>query len=141
MSLELADEKTEVVEFAEGFVFLGEDVNHRYPEELPNELRPVPDKRTLYVGRQGSSVRLWKGHIVVHDRESTLIEVPVALVAHLVVFGSVLVTPAVIAEASGRVGRSCSCPVMAGCMVGSMVLIRRVRHCAGVSIERVMMKR
>lgn len=100
VALDLAEDKTDVREFSEGFVFLGEDVNHRYPEELPHELRPAPDQRTLYVGRQGATVRLDRGQVVVTRRSTRLLEVPMSLVSHLVVFGSVVVTPAVIAVAS-----------------------------------------
>lgn len=105
IALDLADDKTEVVSFSEGFVFLGEDVNHKYPEELPHELRHVPDRRTLYLGRQGSTVRLRQGQVVVSDRDNDLLSVPSSLVGQVVCFGSVMLTPAVVAHA-GKEGWS-----------------------------------
>jgi len=100
LSLDLSETKTVVREFSEGFVFLGEDVNHKYPENLPYELRPVPDHRTLYVGRQGSMVRLKSGQLIVEHKKQILVSIPSSLVSQIVLFGSVMVTPAVTAEAS-----------------------------------------
>lgn len=102
ISMKLTEGKAQIVAFQEGFVFLGEDVNHKYPEDLPIELRPVADRRTLYVGRQGAMVRLNKGRIRVTDREQEIVSIPASFVGQIVTFGSVIISPAVIANASAK---------------------------------------
>lgn len=91
LGMELGEDKTEVVSFQEGFAFLGEDVNARYPPSSGEPLEE-PDKRTLYVGHQGAGVRVARGRLVVDRQGSELLSVPSGQLGRLVLFGSVGLT-------------------------------------------------
>ena len=93
LGLRLGAEKTEVTEFAEGFAFLGEEFNDRYPAVV--EPRAEPTRRTLYVGHQGAWVSLRSGRIRVSRRDNELLSVPLAHVGRLVVAGSVSLSPGI----------------------------------------------
>ncbi|MEO5678471.1 MAG: reverse transcriptase domain-containing protein [Acidimicrobiales bacterium] len=61
MALDLAEDKTEVLGFADGFVFLGEDVNVRYPElprlerlDEPGRLRDRGHRTCDRAGSEGA---------------------------------------------------------------------------------------
>ncbi|MBI1759054.1 MAG: CRISPR-associated endonuclease Cas1 [Actinobacteria bacterium] len=87
VGLELHPDKTEVMSFAEGFAFLGGDFAGPYPEHT--EPRQQPDRRTLYVGRQGSSVHLAKGKLLVSRGKDELLAVPQSQVGRITLFGAV----------------------------------------------------
>lgn len=85
----VGDDKSKVVSFKDGFAFLGEEFNERYPPASPNAKRLEPARRSLYVGHQGSGVRVDRGRIVVHRGDEELLSVPSGHVARIVLFGSV----------------------------------------------------
>jgi CRISP-associated protein Cas1 len=87
VGLELNEDKTEVMSFAEGFAFLGEEFTDRYPSAEAE--RQQPDRRTLYVGRQGAGVHLSQGKLVVSRDDEDLLAVPVTQVGRVVLFGAV----------------------------------------------------
>jgi CRISPR-associated endonuclease Cas1 len=72
----------------EGFAFLGEDFAGPYPTvEEPHQ---QPDQRTLYVGRQGASVHVAKGKVIVSDHDDEeLLAAPLTHVGRVVLFGAV----------------------------------------------------
>ena len=89
LGLELNKEKTRMVTFSEGFAFLGEEFTAGYP---PTELRAPqeePDRRVLYVAKDGAVVRSSKGQIVVSEDEADLLVVPSSNVGAIVLFGNV----------------------------------------------------
>jgi len=85
----VGSDKTEVTTFAEGFVFLGEEIGPRYPTQSPTQWRAEPERRTVHVGRQGAGVRLARGRLKVMDGDEELLSVPVTHVARLVLAGAV----------------------------------------------------
>ncbi|HEY6798600.1 MAG TPA: CRISPR-associated endonuclease Cas1 [Kineosporiaceae bacterium] len=87
LGLELHPGKTAVMSYAEGFTFLGEDFAGPYPGA--DAARQQPDRRTLYVGRQGSSIHLAKGRIVVSHDDEELLSAPQTHVGRIVIFGAV----------------------------------------------------
>ena len=89
IGMKLGDDKTIVTSFEEGFTYLGEDFGPRYPPADVAE-PPAPDRRVLYVGAQGSRVRIRAGRVLVESKDDTvLVDVPQTQVAHLVCLGSV----------------------------------------------------
>lgn len=86
--MSLGADKTEVMSFADGFCFLGEDFGPRYPPAMDHRVE-VPDRRTVYVGVAGSRVRIDDGRIIVEREEDRLLDVPAGLVARIVCFGPV----------------------------------------------------
>ncbi len=56
IGMELAEDKSAVMSFEEGFCFLGEDFGPRYPPALEESRVHEPTRRVLYVGLQGSRV-------------------------------------------------------------------------------------
>ena len=85
----MGSDKLEVVNFRKGFVFLGEEFNHRYPPTDTHHRRGAPEHRTLYVGEQGARVRISKGRIIVEKGDTELLSVPARHVARIVLAGSV----------------------------------------------------
>ncbi|MGQ0841593.1 CRISPR-associated endonuclease Cas1 [Actinokineospora sp.] len=81
-------DKTEVMSFADGFTFLGEDFGPRYPPVVEHGTR-VPEHRTMYLGVQGSWARIGEGRVVVAKDGEELLDVPAGLVARIVCFGAV----------------------------------------------------
>ncbi|MGL5863148.1 MAG: reverse transcriptase domain-containing protein [Phycicoccus sp.] len=78
-----------VMSFDEGFTFLGEDFGPRYP---PKQTAGViePERRSLYLGLQGSRVRTQAGRLVVESADDAdLIDVPSSRVSRIVCFGSI----------------------------------------------------
>lgn len=86
----LGAEKTRVASFEEGFAFLGEDFGPRYPPALDDHRCADPDERVLYVGLQGSRVRIKAGRLLVESADdASMLDVPTSQVARIVCFGSV----------------------------------------------------
>ena len=56
LGMELGAEKTAVASFFEGFAFLGEDFGPRYPPAEGEGRIREPDKKILYVAKQGSRI-------------------------------------------------------------------------------------
>jgi len=85
----LGVDKTMSVSFEEGFTYLGEEFNLRYPEDAPNRRRLEPKRRSLIVGHQGAGVRISKGRLVVSREKSEVLSVPASQVGRVVLSGSV----------------------------------------------------
>lgn len=86
----LGEDKTEIMTFEEGFAFLGEDFGPKYPPFLPLQHVPDPEDRVLYVGVQGSRVRISQGRVLVEDgTDKELLDVPSGQVMRVVTFGAV----------------------------------------------------
>ena len=83
------EDKTEVMSFSEGFAFLGEDVNTRYPSPTVLEERREPERKALYVSTEGAVVRIEKGQIHVSDDHKDLLVVPSSHVGAMCLIGSV----------------------------------------------------
>jgi len=88
LGLRTGEEDTEVVDFASGFAFLGEEFTSRYP---PDGSPPLAEgrRRTLYVGHQGSYVAIRRGRVVVGRRKVELLSLPSSHVGRIVTAGSV----------------------------------------------------
>lgn len=82
-------DKTEVVTFADGFVFLGEEIGPRYPTSSPTQFRSEPERRTLHIGVQGAGVVIDRGRLKVLDDGDELLSVPITQVARIVLAGAV----------------------------------------------------
>lgn len=90
LGMELNADKTRVATFEEGFTFLGEDFGPRYPPHLGSLGVEAPDERVVYVGHQGSRVRIEAGRVIVESSDNTvLLDVASSQVSRLVCFGSV----------------------------------------------------
>jgi len=89
IGLRLGVDKTEVVSFDDGFIFVGEEFNSTYP--LTTELHDVqpPERRTIYVATDGAYVRVEGGQVVVSKKQQELLAVPHTLVGGLTIVGSV----------------------------------------------------
>lgn len=95
IGMELNENKSKVMSFAEGFCFLGEDFGPKYPLVI-DESQGDCGRRTLFVGRQGSRVRMKSGRIVVDSKDgAALLDVPQGQVERLVCFGAVGVSAGV----------------------------------------------
>jgi CRISP-associated protein Cas1 len=93
--LRLGADKSDVMSFADGFTFLGEDFGPRYPPRLDVRVE-TPDRRVLYLGRQGSRVRVGNGRVVVETGDDQeLLDVASGLVGRIVTFGAVGVSAGV----------------------------------------------
>ena len=90
LGMRLGTTKSEVMSFHEGFCFLGEDFGPRYPP-APDDHRVIdPPRRVLYVGLQGSRVRIDGGRCKVESpQDQELLDVPSGTVERLVCFGAV----------------------------------------------------
>ena len=90
IGMSLGEDKTEVMNFDDGFCFLGEDFGSRYPPSTDSHRVEVPTRRILYCGRQGSRVFTKNGRVVVESKDNTtLADVPKNLVSRIVCFGAV----------------------------------------------------
>ena len=92
LGMELGAEKTAVASFFEGFAFLGEDFGPRYPPAESEGRIREPDKKILYVAKQGSRIQVRKGRVQVIQDDHELLSVPVSDISRMVCFGSVGVT-------------------------------------------------
>jgi CRISP-associated protein Cas1 len=89
LGLELNKEKTRLVTFAEGFAFLGEEFTAGYPPPDGSAPQEEPDRRVLYVAKDGAVVRSSKGQIIVSEDTENLLTVPSSNVGAIVLFGNV----------------------------------------------------
>lgn len=92
LGMELGAEKTAVASFFEGFAFLGEDFGPRYPPAEGEGRIREPDKKILYVAKQGSRIQVRKGRVQVIQDDHELLSVPASDISRMVCFGSVGVT-------------------------------------------------
>lgn len=95
IGMELGPDKTTVMFFDEGFAFLGEEFGPRYPPVVPENRVREPDKKVLYVAKQGSYIQVRKGRINVLQGDTELLSAPVSEIARIVCFGSIGVTAGV----------------------------------------------
>ena len=86
LDMSLSEEKTSVMSFDEGFVFLGEEVSHRYP--AAPEPAPAMKRRSVFVARDGSVIRIADGQLIVSHDDEDLLKVPQTLVGSIAVYGS-----------------------------------------------------
>lgn len=89
LGMELGAEKTAVASFFEGFAFLGEEFGPRYPPAEGEGRIREPDKKILYVAKQGSRIQVRKGRVQVIQDDHELLSVPVSDISRMVCFGSV----------------------------------------------------
>jgi CRISP-associated protein Cas1 len=89
IGLELGSDKTEIAFFADGFAFLGEDFNSIYPTNDPTAGIREPDRKTLHVTRDGATVRISKGQIIVSINKDDLLTVPTSQIGSVVIHGAV----------------------------------------------------
>ena len=91
LTMTLSEDKTAVMSFDEGFCFLGEDFGPRYPPVVADHrLDDDPHGNVVYVGRQGSRVRIRSGRLLVESTDDVeLLNVPQSQVGRVVCFGSV----------------------------------------------------
>lgn len=90
IGMQLGADKTAVMSFDEGFCFLGEDFGPRYPPAVPHHRVTVPEKRVVYVGSQGSHVRIQQGRLIVESKDDApLLDVPTGQVSRIACFGAV----------------------------------------------------
>lgn len=89
IDMELGAEKTGIMSFDEGFAFLGEEFGPRYPPDVGETRVNEPDKKVLYVARQGSRIQVSKGRLEVVRNETELLSAPISDIARIVCFGSV----------------------------------------------------
>ena len=92
IGVKMGADKTDVMSFDEGFAFLGEDFGPRYPPAVDGARSPEPERKLLYVAKQGSRVAVRSGRVIVERDESQLLSVPTSQVGRLVCFGSVGIT-------------------------------------------------
>ena len=85
----LGKDKTMTTTFDDGFYFLGEEVNAKYPAHTPTATRSEPTQRALYVGLQGSHVRIDRGRLVVAKGDDELMTLPTGHVERVVLSGAV----------------------------------------------------
>ena len=89
LGMELNEEKTATMDFAEGFAFLGEEFGPRYPPHEPDHRVPEPLDRVVYVAQPGGRISLKRGRLLVtRPDDSVALDVPSGQVARLVSFGS-----------------------------------------------------
>lgn len=93
LGLAIDAEKSQLMDFARGFAFLGEDFNDRYPPADLDERIDRRARRVLYVGVQGAFVSVSAGRVRVTRRKAELLSVPQQHVERVVGFGSVTVSP------------------------------------------------
>lgn len=91
LDMTLGEDKTEIMSFDEGFCFLGEDFGPRYPPVVTDHrVEEAAAGKVVYVGRQGSRVRIRSGRLLVESKDdAALLDVPQSHVSRVVCFGSV----------------------------------------------------
>jgi CRISPR-associated protein Cas1 len=96
LGMRLGAEKSDVMSFADGFTFLGEDFGPRYPPVMDDHRAVEPARRVLYAGVQGCRVRLAAGRLIVESgQDQELLNVPSGQMERLVCFGAVGVSAGV----------------------------------------------
>lgn len=98
--LELNTEKTQVLSYRKGFVFLGDEIKvlpkrSQKIAQSPASATVVPVKRTLYLGKPGSLLRVNKGTLLVEVRGKSELSLPQGQVSRIVCIGPVGVTAGV----------------------------------------------
>lgn len=90
LGMSLGVEDTEIMSFAQGFSFLGEDFGPRYPPLVEGDRVVEPAAKVVYVASQGGRIRVRAGRLIVENsQEVKVLDVPTAHVSRLVCFGSV----------------------------------------------------
>lgn len=91
LEMTLGDDKTDIMSFDDGFCFVGEDFGPRYPPALPDHRVEGTDSgKVVYVGRQGSRIRIKAGRLLVESTDKALLlDLPQSQVARVVCFGSI----------------------------------------------------
>ena len=89
LGLELGEEKTMTASYEQGFYFVGEELNTKYPPDGTGHAFDAPQAKTLHVGVQGAGVRISKGRIIVNRNDKVLLDAPSGHVGRLVLAGSV----------------------------------------------------
>ncbi len=96
LGMTLGAEDTQVFSFEEGFTFPGEDFGPRYPAPLPGLGVAEPERKVLYLGLQGSHIRIAEGRLIVESAgDKDLLDVPSGQVRRIVCFGAVGVSAGV----------------------------------------------
>ena len=97
-NMQLGEDKTDIMNFDDGFAFLGEDFGPKYPPAMPLQRVQEPENRVLYLGAQTAHARISKGRLIVEDRQkggskpTKLFDVPCGHVSRIVAFGSVAIS-------------------------------------------------
>lgn len=91
LAMTLSEDKTGIMSFDEGFCFLGEDFGPRYPPaSTDHRVEEAASGNVVYVGRQGSRVRIRSGRLLVESVDDVeLLNVPQSHVSRVVCFGSI----------------------------------------------------
>lgn len=91
LDMTMGDDKTDIMSFDEGFCFVGEDFGSRYPPALPDHrVEEAESGKVVYVGRQGSRVRIKAGRLLVESTDkAVLLDLPQSQIARVVCFGSI----------------------------------------------------
>jgi CRISPR-associated protein Cas1 len=90
LGMPLNADKSAVMSFEEGFCFVGEDFGHRYPPVLADHRVIEPDRRVLYLARQGAHARIESGRVIVEaPDDSELLNIPSETVTRIVCFGAI----------------------------------------------------
>jgi CRISPR-associated protein Cas1 len=96
IGMSLGGEKTEIMDFAQGFSFLGQDFGLRYPPLSAIHRVRAPLRQVVYVGLQGSYIFSQSGRLIVQSKNKVkVINVPTSHVQRIVCFGSVAVSSGV----------------------------------------------
>jgi CRISPR-associated protein Cas1 len=93
LDLRLGADDTEIVSYEQGFAFLGEDFNTRYPPSSATADLHTPDRRTLYVAVPGAYILITRGRVIVTRKGVDLLSAPSGRVGRIVVGGSVGISP------------------------------------------------
>ena len=90
IGMSMGADKTDVFSFDEGFTFLGEEFGPRYPPAVDEHRVIDPPRRCVFLGRQGSHVRIQDGRLIVESTDDAeLLDVPTGQVERLVCFGAI----------------------------------------------------
>jgi CRISPR-associated protein Cas1 len=90
LGMSLEDSKTEIMDFATGFAFIGEEFGPRYPPVLADHRVDEPSTRVVYVAKQGARVRIKAGRLLVATKDDEpILDLPSSFVRRIVLFGSV----------------------------------------------------
>ncbi len=85
----LAAEKSKIASVDEGIAYLGEDLGPRYPAFLEDARLREPDRKALYVQKDGALVRVEDGQFIVSLGEADLVKLPITVVGSITLFGNV----------------------------------------------------
>jgi CRISP-associated protein Cas1 len=86
----LGADKTGMFSFAEGFTFLGEEFGPRYPPVVDDHRVAEPERRSVFLGLQGSHAHVQQGRLVVESPDNDkLLDIPTGQVGRIVCFGAI----------------------------------------------------